>query len=341
MSGTIGVGLGLVLSGGFLQGSFALPMKRMPAWRWENTWFIYSLAGMLVLPWAFALATVPNFAQAIGATRGAAIAEIALFGFGWGVGSTLFGLGISRVGMALTFAIVLGITASLGSLLPLIILHPNQLFTHQGYLLQTGLAIVILGIVICSVAGRRRERELTAQAVHRGGAGFWWGLVICVFSGIFSAMLNFSFVFGTELQQKTLAAGAAPSMSSNLVWAVALSAGFLANAAYCIYLLQKNRTWGVLSRKEVPRTYWSGAIVMGLVWFSGIAVYGMGATALGALGAVLGWPVFMAMNIITANVWGGVSGEWKGASSRTYVYSWAGISILLVAIYVISRASTS
>jgi L-rhamnose-H+ transport protein len=316
-------------------------MKRMPAWRWENTWLIYSLAGMLILPWAFALATVPNFAQAIGATRGAAIAEIAFFGFGWGIGSTLFGLGISRVGMALAFAIILGITASLGSLLPLIILHPCQLFTHQGYLLQAGLAIVILGIVICSVAGRRRERELAAQTVHHGGASFWWGLVICILSGVFSAMLNFSFVFGTDLQQRSLATGATPSMSSNLVWAVALSAGFLANAGYCIYLLQKNQTWGVLSQKDVPRTYWLGAIVMGLVWFSGIAVYGMGATALGDLGAVLGWPVFMAMNIITANVWGGVSGEWKGASRLTYVYSWAGISILLVAIYVISRASMS
>jgi L-rhamnose-H+ transport protein len=341
MSENIGLGLGLVLLGGFLQGSFALPMKRMPRWRWENTWLIYAVSAMLVLPWTMALATVPHIGEVLHGTRGATIAEVALFGLGWGVGATLFGQGISRVGMALTFAIVLGITASLGSLLPLVVLHPDQLLTHQGYSLLGGLAIVILGIVVCSVAGHRRERELSSQAAQRSGAAFWLGLVICILSGIFSAMLNFSFVFGKDLQQAALAAGATSAMASNMIWAIALSAGFLANAGYCAYLSQKNRTWGVLTQADIPAGYWLGAVMMGVVWFFGIAFYGMGATNLGALGAVVGWPVFMAMNIIAANVWGAATGEWKGASRLTYGYSWAGIAVLLVAIYVISRASAS
>jgi L-rhamnose-H+ transport protein len=341
MNENTGLGLGLVLLGGFLQGSFALPMKRMPRWRWENTWLVYSVAGMILLPWAVALAMVPHFGEVIHQAHGATIAKVALFGFGWGVGSTLFGLGISRVGMALSFAIVLGITASLGSVLPLLVLEPGQLFTHQGYSLLAGLVIVILGIVLCSVAGHRRERELSTRDVQLGGAGFWLGLVICILSGIFSAMLNFSFVFGRELQQMTLAQGAKPAMAANLIWALALSAGFLANAGYCTYLLQKNRTWGLLTQKGIPVRYWLGAVLMGIVWFFGIAAYGMGAADLGALGAVLGWPLFMAMSIIAANAWGAATGEWRGASRRTYGYSWGGIAVLLVAIYVISRASTS
>ncbi|HZT71344.1 MAG TPA: L-rhamnose/proton symporter RhaT [Terriglobia bacterium] len=340
MSGNVGVAIGLVLLGGFLQGSFALPMKRMGRWRWENTWLVYSIAGMLILPWIMVFTTVPRFTNVLAEAQGPTIAEVVTFGFCWGVGSTLFGLGITRVGMALTFAIVLGITASLGSLLPLIVFHPNQLFTPQGYALISGLIIVVLGIVVCSLAGHRRERELSSQSAQRGGAGFWLGLVICIFSGIFSAMLNFSFVFGKGLQDASRMAGASPAMSSNLIWALALSAGFLANAGYCIYLLQKNRTWSVLRQKDVPGSYWLGSILMGAVWFFGIAFYGMGATGLGALGAVLGWPLFMAMNITAANVWGALTGEWRGASRRTYGISWAGILVLLIAIYVISHAST-
>ena len=341
MTENIGLGLGLVLLGGVLQGSFALPLKRMPAWRWENTWLVYSFCGMIALPWVMVLATVPHFGEVLRGARGTTLAEVALFGLGWGVGSTLFGLGISRVGMALSFAIVLGITASLGSLLPLLVLQPQQLFTPQGYALVAGLVLVILGIVLCSVAGRRRERELSVQPLRLGGTGFWLGLVICILSGIFSAMLNFSFVFGKPLQQLTLEAGAKPAMASNLVWALALSAGFLANGGYCAYLSQKNHSWGVLTQRGIPAAYWLGAMLMGIVWFFGIAAYGMGAVDLGALGAVVGWPVFMAMNIITANIWGAATGEWKGASSRTYGYSWAGIGVLLIAIYVISRGSTS
>jgi L-rhamnose-H+ transport protein len=340
MNGNVGVAIGLVLLGGFLQGSFALPMKRMGRWRWENTWLVYSMAGMLLLPWIMVFTTVPRFTEVLAEARGLTIVEVVIFGFCWGVGSTLFGLGITRVGMALTFAIVLGITASLGSLLPLVVLHPEQLFTRQGYALIFGLIIVILGIMVCSLAGHRRERELSSQSAQRGGADFWLGLVICIFSGVFSAMLNFSFVFGKDLQDASRAAGASPAMSSNLIWALALSAGFVANAGYCIYLLQRNRTWGVLREKDISRSYWLGAVLMGAVWFFGIAFYGMGATGLGTLGAVLGWPVFMAMNITAANVWGVLTGEWRGASRRTYSISWAGILILLIAIYIISRAST-
>lgn len=80
---------------------------------------------------------------------------------------------------------------------------------------------------------------------------------------------------------------------------------------------------------------------MGTIWFAGIAAYGMGAADLGVLGAVIGWPLFMAMIIIAANLWGAASGEWKGASRLTYCYSWAGLAVLLIAIYVISRGSAS
>ncbi len=341
MGESIGLGLILVLLGGLLQGSFALPMKRMPAWRWENTWLVYSVTGLVIVPWLVLWLTVPHFAEVFHQASTKTLIEVALFGFGWGVGSTLFGVGISRLGMALTFAIVLGFTSAFGSLLPLVILQPEQLFTRQGYALMAGLVLVIFGIVLCAIAGNRREKELSGETKQAGRSGFWLGLVICILSGVFSPMLNFGFVFGEQLQRLTLQAGASTAMKSNAVWALALFAGFLANAGYCVYLLQKNRTWGVLTQKGIPAAYWFGAALMGIVWFLGIAVYGIGAVDLGALGAVIGWPLFMAMIIICANLWGAVTGEWKGASAGTYRYSWAGIAVLLVAIYVISRGSPS
>jgi L-rhamnose-H+ transport protein len=340
MNANIGSAIGLVLLGGFLQGSFALPMKRITRWRWENTWLVYSVAGMVLLPWAVALATVPHFSKVLQGAYGSTIAKVALFGLGWGVGSTFFGLGIDRVGMALTFAIVLGITASLGTLFPLVILHPNRLFTRQGHLLLAGLVIVMLGIVVCSIAGHRRERELANGAPQCRRKSIWLGLAICILSGVFSAMLNFSFVFGQDVRQATLVEGAAPAMASNVIWAIALSAGFLPNAGYCLYLLQKNRTWDVLFQEDTPAGYWLGAGLMGIVWFFGIVFYGMGATGLGSLGGVLGWPLFMAMNIVAANAWGVAIGEWKGSSHLTYEYSCIGVLLLLVAIYVISQSST-
>jgi L-rhamnose-H+ transport protein len=78
-----------------------------------------------------------------------------------------------------------------------------------------------------------------------------------------------------------------------------------------------------------------------LLWFGGIAFYGMGAASLGSLGNIVGWPIFMTIDIIAALFWGAVSGEWKGASRRALAYNWTGVGVLLLAIAVISAGNAS
>jgi hypothetical protein len=65
----------------------------------------------------------------------------------------------------------------------------------------------------------------------------------------------------------------------------------------------------------------------------------MGAASLGRLGPVAGWPVFMSTVIITANVLGFLSGEWRGARLSARVTEWAGIAFLVAAILVVSRVA--
>jgi hypothetical protein len=42
MTGNVGLGLAVVVLAGVLQGSFAAPLKRMSAWRWENSWLLFA-----------------------------------------------------------------------------------------------------------------------------------------------------------------------------------------------------------------------------------------------------------------------------------------------------------
>src|SRR5580700_7435507 len=125
-------GIGVVTLAGILQGSFAVPMTRMSAWRWENSWVLFALFGLIVFPWIINFATVPNVTSVYAGASTSTLIKVFVFGLLWGVGATLFGLGISRVGMALGFALILGITASFGSLLPLAILHSEQLVSRRG-----------------------------------------------------------------------------------------------------------------------------------------------------------------------------------------------------------------
>jgi L-rhamnose-H+ transport protein len=325
----------IVLIAGLLNGSFVVPMKRMRSWKWENTWLVYSVVSLLVVPWAFAWITVPHLGHLLSIASPGALLKVLLFGLGWGIGSVLFGLGVTMLGLGLGYGIILGIIATVGSLLPFVILHPGRIWTPQGYALFGGMILVIAGIAFCATAGRIRERS-TASEAGTSRIPFIVGLIICILAGFFSAMLNFGFVFGAPMQQQAIAAGIPPSMAANGLWAVILTAGFVANGTYSAYMLTKNRTWHLFALASVSVAYWLGGSLMGVLCFASFVVYGMGAIALGPLGAIVGWPLLMSMSLMTANGWGYLTGEWQGASRKSYLYSLVGVAVLIVAIVVIS-----
>jgi len=336
----LGWGIGGVLIGGLLNGSWVLPMKRMKAWKWENAWLLFSVVGLVIIPWAAAVTSVPSLGRVFHETSWLTIGKVSIFGIGWGVGNILFGIGVSRLGLAVGYGIILGLIAPIGTFLPLIVLHPERLWTRQGYTLMAGTVLVVLGIVGLAVAGQRREKEGKVQA-SMVQPGFMVGLVICILAGIFSPMLNFGFVFGQELQVHALSLGAKPSMAANAIWALTLTGGFFVNAGYSLYLLARNRTWGTFFAQAAGGSHWLGGCLMGGILFGSFMAYGMGATALGPLGGIVGWPLLMSMSLITSNFWGALTGEWKGASRGSYGFSLAGIAFLIVAIVVISRGGSA
>src|SRR5262250_1908211 len=122
--------LSLLLLAGGMNGSFAVPMKRVRGWDWEHTWLIWSFIGMIAIPWTVAAVTIPDLNAVYHAAGPEALARTALYGMLWGASAVLFGLGIVRVGLALGFGIILGTASSLGAVLPLVTLHRDRLFTN-------------------------------------------------------------------------------------------------------------------------------------------------------------------------------------------------------------------
>jgi L-rhamnose-H+ transport protein len=255
------------------------------------------------------------------------LALAALFGLGWGVGSVLFGLGVARVGTALAFAIIISLSAAVGALVPMAVLHPDQIGSARGALLFLGLAIVIVGVTLCSRAGMLKESALGIQKT----GSFTRGLVICIASGVTSPMMNFSLAFGSPISAEAARLGANPANASIAILAVAISSGFLVNAGYCLYLLSRNDSWRSLTLRGVLLT-----ILMGFLWMFGMFFYGLGATRLGQYGSVLGWPLFMTVMVLVANLWGILTGEWTGAGRSALRYQALGNAVMIVALVVIA-----
>ncbi len=291
---------------------------------------------MVVLPWMLTTATVPHTAQVYSMTSTAALVRIAGFGLCWGVGSLLSGLGMTLLGIGLGMAIILGLSASVGSLIPLLALHPEQLQTPQGHTYLIGTAIMLAGIAVCAKAGILRDaaRKVADSAPRKS---FLAGFIVCCLSGLFSSALNFSYAFGGEAIERARALGASALWSAGVVTALAVTGGFVANLAYCGYLVVKNRTGNRFISIGAGRG-WLCGLLMAIFWFGGQSLYGVGISRMGQLGVVIGWPLLMGMIIVTSNTAGIVTGEWSGVPSATRRYLGAGMLLILAALGVLAMA---
>jgi L-rhamnose-H+ transport protein len=132
-------GLALALLGGVLSGLYATPMAWMASsWEWENIWLVYSVTGLIVIPWIFGAATVSDLGSVYNDAGAAVVVEVFSFGIAWGVGSVLFGLALDRVGQSLTFAIVLALASSLGSIIPLLAFNSSAAGTAEARMHDCG-----------------------------------------------------------------------------------------------------------------------------------------------------------------------------------------------------------
>jgi L-rhamnose-H+ transport protein len=328
----------LVLLAGLLQGTFVLPMTLVRKWSWEHTWATFSLLGMFVFNWIITLLFVPKIFKVYAASSSRDLCILALFGLGWGVGAVLFGLGMDRLGMALGYPIIMGLIASLGALIPLLVFFPETLLTTKGIILLAGTAVVILGIGLCSIAGSRRtssEKKSTSAL----SSVFSAGLVIAVLAGILSCLPNVGMAFGKNVTHAAEVLGVSQASSGNTVWALLFTMGCIANLAYCVYLMISKKTLSQYWSQETPRNLGLSAL-MALMWIGSFYLYGAGAAKLGHWGAVAGWPLFISLSIVTGNLWGLWTGEWQGASISARRLLNFGLAVLIAAVIIVALSNS-
>ena len=327
----------LVLFAALMNAAYALPMKLNKKWEWEHSWFAFSILGVAAVPTLIALLTIPRLWSTYSTVSWGTLGAMALFGAGWGVSLVFFGLALTRLGLAITFAVSLGTSAAVGALTPLISQHAAQLMTRQGVLILFGVLVILVGVGICGVAGRSRDAILGKDdATPR--QNFGGGFLLAFVSGILGSMLNLGLAFGGSIQRAAQEHGASVAMMSNAVWLPCLYAGFLPGVIYCYVRMRKKGNTGKLS---LPGTwyYWLAGASMGLLWFGSIILYSVSTVKLGDLGTSIGWPLFLAAIVIASTAFGVLAGEWKNTGKRPIQTMIMGVSCLVLAIAILSYAS--
>ncbi len=319
------LGILLAVIGGVMVGNCMVPLNYLRKWKWENVWIIFSLVALIIIPWGIAFFRIPHLSAVYSNVSISSFALPFLFGCGWGCAQVLFGLAVVRIGMALSFAITLGLSAALGSLVPIVLQHPEFLKTGHGMVLLLGMLLMLIGVALCCWAGARREREQNDQAVSTGGQSYVGGIVLAGVAGLLAPMLNYALAFGTGLIAEALRQHAATPDAPYAVWPIALAGGAVPNIVYSVWLLRRNNSWA----NFFPM--WPEVLlgtIMGALWMGSVAAYGTASTLLGVLGASIGWSIYQICIIFTANVSGWIAGEWKGVSLQSKVALWGGLIVL-------------
>ena len=335
------LGFGLFVLAGICNGLLAFPQKFVKTFPWENTWGSFWFMTMVLIP-AAVIPFLVHDLWGIWSQAGCSTVLMTLFfGLLWGVGCITFGIAIHLAGLSLGFTLIVGIMLAVGSLLPLIVLHPETLSTTAGVVIIAGIVCSVWGVLLVGYAGFLKDKALKAQPASENGPDtktgkIAWAVFASIVSGVTSACLNLGYAFSGRISE----IAAAPPFD-NPPWAAGLASwqllfwgGFLSAGGFAAVLITRNRHWKAFRRPGAGHDL-SLTMTMALLHFITVSIYGVGAYFVGALGTSLGFAAFLSLSIVIANTLGFATAEWRGVGPKPVRWMLTGIVVLVLSVSVL------
>lgn len=314
------------------------PQKKVKGWSWQTYWLAQALICWLVLPVLVAMITIPQLQQVLKEAPATAMWKSFLLGMAYGVGGTAFGIAIRYVGFSLTYAIAVGISCVLGTLLPPLVhgtLHEILKSNGAAYI-SSGVVLGAIGIAVCGMAGRHKEKDLEKLHHNTGVFSLAKGLPLCLLAGILSALYGFSIDQGQPIATIAEKYGAG-HFQVNVVYLFSNTGAFVTTLLYCVYLHTKEKTWtqySISANGSLGVNYLM-ALLTGLLWYGQFFFYGLGHVRMGTY-KFSSWAIHMILLVLLSAITGLIMKEWKSCSSGTRQLLVVALSILVTAVLLLT-----
>jgi L-rhamnose-H+ transport protein len=323
--------------GAFFAAICYTPQKRVNGWSWQSYWLVQAAFCWFLLPILGAWLTIPELGKVLSeAPRGPMLASF-LLGAAYGIGGTAFGVSIRYIGFSLTYAIAIGLSTVLGTLIPPLVagtLGATLSKPGAGWVIG-GIVIGMVGIAFTGAAGRMKERDLSAQAKLEGFS-LVKGLLLSLLAGVLSAVYGFALASGEPIADVASAHGAGV-FRGNVVYIFSNTGAFITTALYCLWLHRKHRTLGEIvelpagpERARLP-VNWAMAVLTGCLWYGQFFFYNLGHVRMGDY-QFTSWAIHMIMLILFSILVGWVLREWRGARGVTKVAVGFAFLVLVLAV---------
>lgn len=320
------------------------PQKKVLGWSWQTYWLTQASICWFILPIAVAWLTIPHLVEVLQEAPPEAMGLSFIFGTIYGIGGTAFGLAIRAIGFSLTYAIAIGISAVLGTMIPPIVRGELDAILSQAgsHFIILGLIAGVVGIGVTGKAGRMKERDIAADEVPIAKEGFhlWKGLLLAGLAGVLSAVYGFALEAGAPIAAVAEAHGAG-YFQGNVIYIFSNSGAFLTTLIYCLFLHRREKTFGEfiqpsgdVSRSSLKANY-PLAVLTGFLWFGQFFFYNLGHVRMGAY-KFTSWAIHMTMLVLFSSLVGLVFREWRGCAKGTKAVLAFAIALLITAVLLIA-----
>ncbi len=313
------------------------PQKRVSRWSWQTYWLTQASFCWFLLPIVGAILTIPDLAAVLREAPSDAMRNSFLLGAAYGIGGTAFGIAIRYIGFSLTYAIAVGLSSVLGTLIPPLVrgtLATTLSKPGAGWIIA-GIVVGTAGIALTGLAGRLKERDLAAKE-GKGAFSLVKGLALSLLAGVLSAVYGFALDAGQPIADTAVKHGAG-MWQGNVIYIFSNTGAFVTTAIYCLLLHRRDKTLGELvelpagPEKASLAINWTMAIVTGVFWYGQFFFYNLGHVRMGHY-KFTSWAIHMIMLVMFSNLVGVALREWRLCRRLTHVTVRFALAILVCAV---------
>lgn len=326
----------IIMLAGFMNGTYAFPIKYMTRWNDENIWLVFSPIAFVLMPWICLPMLSKQVIPLIIDMPHSILSMLLLSGFLFGIGMIVFTYSLKFVGLGVSFVLNISSSTVFAALLPIIVMQPKKLISLFGVVEIFALLLFCVAVLASYFASKYKNYGDQVKQLNQSDKHVFIGVILGAMSGILTSAQGFAYAYSTTaLKAKFF--DYSNAAITNSPWIPIFSAAFIPYFSYFMFRSIQSKSIKKIISIKAP-SYFLLCFLMGVLYFSSLLVFSRASLSLGNMSVVIAWPMLMIFIILTSNMWSLLQKEWVNADAIAFRYLLISIFTLILAIFSLTFA---